>query len=582
MTQATDPRYRSSRLFGRLWRGYLKPHAGLMVLAFLFLMADGATLGLLSAVLEPLFDQVFTPGGTAMLMPVGLVILGLFVVRAVTGVIGKVLLTTVAQRSSTRMQSDLVRHLLRLDGDFFLQNPPGALIERVQGDTIAVQGVWSSVITGVGRDLVALAGLFAVAISIDPIWTLAALVGAPLLALPAVGVQRYVRRKTMQSRQQASLRATRLDEIFHGIQAIKLNRMEDYQTGRFRAIVDRIVRAEVRMIAGRAAMPALIDVVTGIGFFAVLILGGAQVAAGTRSTGEFMAFFTAMALTFQPIRRLGDLSGVWQIAAASLERIYRLFDTEPASERPARAAPPVGLPAIRFDQVTFGYGPQPVLRGLGFEAPAGKVTALVGPSGAGKTTVFHLLTALATPQAGRILIGGVDAGDLSLPDLRGLFSVVSQDAMLFDETLRENIALGRDIPADRLSSALADARVDEFLPRLPQGLDTPVGPRGAALSGGQRQRVAIARALVSAAPILLLDEATSALDAQSEALVAEALTRAEQGRTTLVIAHRLATVRAADHIVVMDRGQAVEQGRHDALIAQGGLYADLCRLQFQG
>jgi ATP-binding cassette, subfamily B, bacterial MsbA len=329
-------------------------------------------------------------------------------------------------------------------------------------------------------------------------------------------------------------------------------------------------------------MPALIDVVTGIGFFAVLILGGAQVAAGTRSTGEFMAFFTAMALTFQPIRRLGDLSGVWQIAAASLERIYRLFDTEPASERPARAAPPVGLPAIRFDQVTFGYGPQPVLRGLGFEAPAGKVTALVGPSGAGKTTVFHLLTALATPQAGRILIGGVDAGDLSLPDLRGLFSVVSQDAMLFDETLRENIVLGRDIPADRLSSALADARVDEFLPRLPQGLDTPVGPRGAALSGGQRQRVAIARALVSAAPILLLDEATSALDAQSEALVAEALTRAEQGRTTLVIAHRLATVRAADHIVVMDRGQAVEQGTHDALIAQGGLYADLCRLQFQG
>jgi ATP-binding cassette, subfamily B, bacterial MsbA len=180
------------------------------------------------------------------------------------------------------------------------------------------------------------------------------------------------------------------------------------------------------------------------------------------------------------------------------------------------------------------------------------------------------------------LIGGVDAGDLSLPDLRGLFSVVSQDAMLFDETLRENIVLGRDIPADRLSSALADARVDEFLPRLPQGLDTPVGPRGAALSGGQRQRVAIARALVSAAPILLLDEATSALDAQSEALVAEALTRAEQGRTTLVIAHRLATVRAADHIVVMDRGQAVEQGTHDALIAQGGLYADLCRLQFQG
>jgi ATP-binding cassette subfamily B protein/subfamily B ATP-binding cassette protein MsbA len=579
----TDPRYTSGHLFARLWRGYLRPRAGLMVLAFVLMVIDGATLGVLSYLLEPLFDQVFSQGGGDLLLWVGLMILGLFVVRALTSVFGKVILTTVAQRSSTAMQVDLLRHILTMDGSFFLTNPPGALIERVQGDTIAVQGVWSSLITGVGRDVVALVSLFAVALSIDPLWTLAALVGAPVLTLPAVGVQRYVRRKTMQMRQQAGLRATRLDEIFHGIQAIKLNRMEDYQTGRFRAIVDRIVRAEVRMVMGRATMPALIDVVTGIGFFAVLMLGGRQVVEGTRTTGEFMAFFTAMALTFQPIRRLGDLSGVWQIAAASLERIYRLLDTEPATERrapTARALP--GAPEIRLEGVAFGYDDRPVLRGLSFTAQPGRMTALVGPSGAGKSTVFHLLTGLALPQAGRILLSGVDTAALSLQDLRAQFAVVSQDAMLFDETLRENITLGRDVPAERLAAALRMAHVADFVAGLPAGLDTPAGPRGSALSGGQRQRIAIARALVLDAPVLLLDEATSALDAQSEALVSEALATLGQGRTTLVIAHRLATVREADHIVVIDGGRVVDEGTHDALLARGGLYADLCHLQFQG
>jgi ATP-binding cassette subfamily B protein/subfamily B ATP-binding cassette protein MsbA len=578
----TDPRYRSGALFARLWRGYLRPHAGLMALAFLLMVLEGGALGALSWLIEPLFDRVFAPGGGASMIWVGLAILGLFLLRAVTSVLSKSLLTAVAQKSSTAMQGDLLAHILTLDGAFFQTNPPGALIERVQGDTTAVQGVWSSVITGVGRDTVALMSLFTVALLIDPVWTAAALVGAPLLILPAVVVQRYIRRKTAQMREQAALRATRLDEIFHGIQAIKLNRMEAYQTGRFRAIVDRIVRAEVRMATGRATIPALIDVVTGIGFFAVLMLGGREIAAGERTTGEFMSFFTAMALTFQPIRRLGDLTGVWQIAAASLERLYRLFDTAPAMPRAAAVArAPTGPVDLRLEDVHLSLGGVPVLDGLNLTAPAGRMTALVGPSGAGKSTVFSLLTGLVDPQAGRVLIGGTDAAQLSLEDQRGLFAVVSQDAALFDETLRENLTLGRDIADDRLATALRAAHADGFVAGLPLGLDTPAGPRGSALSGGQRQRIAIARALLSEAPVLLLDEATSALDAASEAVVAEALADLGRGRTTLVIAHRLATVRQADRIVVMDRGRVVDEGRHDELLARGGLYADLHRLQMR-
>ncbi len=576
----TDARYGSRRLFGRLWRGYLSVHKWRMALAFVFMVIEGSTLAILSWMLKPLFDRVFVGGDSAAIWWVGGAIFSLFAIRGLTTIVNRALLVRIAQASSTAMQTDLLRHLLTLDGRFYQQNPPGALIERVQGDTAAVQGVWTVLITGIGRDTISLVTLFGVALAIDPRWTFAALVGAPLLVLPIVVVQRYVRRKVTHVRAQAALRATRLDEVFHGITAVKLNRMEDYQLGRFVRIVQGIVRAEVKSAASRATIPALIDVVTGLGFFLVLLMGGREIAAGTRSVGDFMAFFTAMALAFQPLRRLGDMAGTWQTAAASLTRIYRLFDTTPSVADTGRMARSSGT-EIRFDDVHLSYGEHPALRGLSFTAEAGCTTALVGPSGAGKSTVFNLLTRLVDADRGRITLGGTDIRDLPLASLRDAFSVVTQDAALFDETIRENVLLGRDDIAEaRLAQALQAAHVADFAAALPLGLETPAGPRGSGLSGGQRQRVAIARALLREAPVLLLDEATSALDAQSERIVQEALEGLSQGRTTLVIAHRLATVRNADRIVVMDQGRVVEEGTHEALLARDGVYARLCRLQF--
>jgi ATP-binding cassette subfamily B protein/subfamily B ATP-binding cassette protein MsbA len=564
--------------FRRLWADYLSPHKGTMGLAFLVMAVDGATLGALSWLIQPLFDDVFAAGSEAALWPVGLAILCLFLTRAIATILARVLMSRISTRVASAMQGDMLAHLMRLDGRFFQDNPPGALIERVQGDTLAVQNIWGTLITGVGRDGIALIGLFTVAISIDLRWTLAALVGVPLLLLPAFALQRYIRRKTDTMRHQAGQRATRLDEILHGITQVKLTRTEDYQLGRFRSIVTRYRRAEVRMTMGRAAMPALIDVVTGIGFFAVLLLGGREVAEGQRTVGEFMSFFTAMALTFQPIRRLGDMAGLWQVAKASLARINGLLDTQPQTDRPAEVTGlRLSAPAVTFDAVHFAHGEVPVLRGLSFTAPGGQVTAIVGTSGAGKSTIFNLLTGLLEPDAGRILLGDIDAGALSLPDLRAQFAVVAQESALFDETLRENVVLGRDLAPGVLEAALSAAQAD-FVAGLPQGIDTPAGPRGSALSGGQRQRIAIARALASGAPVLLLDEATSALDATSEAAVTAALA-ARGGRTTLVIAHRLATVRDADLILVLDRGRVAESGRHADLLAQGGIYAGMCALQ---
>lgn len=578
---ARNDAYSSRRLFGRLWHGYLRHHIGTMLIAVAFMVAEGSTLGLLSYSIQPLFDRVFVGGDADAIWWVGGLIFGLFVLRAVSLIVSKTLLTRIAQLTTTAMQVDLLRHLLRLDSQFFQTNPPGALMERVQGDTAAIQNVWRTVITGVGRDAVSLAGLFTVALLIDPVWTLAALIGAPVLFLPILGVQRYVRRKTAHMRGQAGLRSTRLDEVFHGILPIKLNGMEGYQIGRFESIVDRIVRAEVRMALGKTSIPAMIDIVAGLGFFAVLMVGGRDILAGDRTLGEFMSFFTAMALTFQPLRRLGGMAGTWQVAAASLERIYRLFDTQPEIVPPAHPKAPPDDFAVRLEDVHFAYGDLPVLRGVDFRAPAGKTTALVGASGAGKSTIFNLLTRLIEPQSGRVTIGGVDVQAMDPAQLRGLFSVVTQDAALFDETIRENVVLGReDISDGQLDAALEAAHVASFLEEFPHGRETPAGPRGSALSGGQRQRVAIARALLRDAPILLLDEATSALDARSERLVQDALQSLSRDRTTLVIAHRLATVRDADHIVVLDRGQVVEQGTHSELLQAGGTYARLCRLQF--
>ncbi|RWR10935.1 ABC transporter ATP-binding protein [Paenirhodobacter populi] len=563
-----------------MWKSYLARHWPKMALAALLMVIEGATLGALSWMLKPLFDKVFVEGQQSMLWLVGGAIFALFVIRAVTSVGSRTLLSNISQGSSTAMQVDLVRHILTLDQSFFQANPPGALIERVQGDTSAVQGVWTVFITGAGRDAISLVSLFGVAISIDWRWTLAALVGAPLLILPTVVVQRYIRRKSRQMRDQSGARATQLDEVFHGIAAVKLNRIEDYQMARFSGLVGWLRHSMVKMAAIQSMIPALIDVVTGLGFFVVLVLGGREIIAGDRTVGEFMSFFAAMSLAFQPLRRLGGLAGTWQSAAASLERIYHVLDITPRVHDPARPLPPPDKMTVRLENVFLSYGEKPVLRGMSFTAEAGKTTALVGPSGAGKSTVFNLLTRMVDPDSGTVSIGGVPVQAMRLADLRELFSTVSQDASLFDETIRENVLLGRrDATPEALAQALSVAHVTEFTDAMPEGLDTPAGPRGSALSGGQRQRVAIARAVLRDAPILLLDEATSALDTRSEAQVAQALDHLSAGRTTLVIAHRLSTVRNADKIVVVSEGRVIEEGTHEALFARGGTYAALCRMQ---
>jgi ATP-binding cassette subfamily B protein len=518
-----------------------------------------------------------------MLIWVGVVLIAIFVIRAVSSVVQKVLLTRIAQKTAAALRIDLLDRMMLQDGSFHQTHPPGFLIQRVQSDVNAVGDVWRAIITGAGRDFMGLLVLLGVAISVDWVWALLACIGIPLLVLPAAMAQTYVRRNARKARDLGAHLSTRLDEVFHGIVQIKLNALEKYQSRQYRALTDRFVKTEVKAAFGGAAIPAMIDIISGIGFMAVILYGGAEIIEGEKTIGQFMTFFTAMGFAFDPLRRLGAIAGLWQQAAAAIERIKELLDAPLALQSPATPAlAPTGTPEITLENVSLSYGDTRVLSNLSLIARPGETTALVGASGAGKSTIFNLLTRLVDPQIGSVRIGGVATTDMALEDLRGLYSVVTQEALLFDETLRENILLGRsDVSDARLKQVMDAAHVSDFVAKLPKGLETPVGPRGSALSGGQRQRVVIARALLRDTPILLLDEATSALDAQSEKVVQDALDRLSSGRTTLVIAHRLSTIRGADQIVVMDKGEVIDTGTHAQLLERGGLYADLYRLQFQ-
>jgi subfamily B ATP-binding cassette protein MsbA len=569
-------------LLRRLWGDHVRGHLPALIVALVFMTLEGASLGAFAWLVRPLFDELFTQGSMDGVLWVASLIAALFVIRSLSGFVQRLIVVNVGLRVSNALQGRMVNHMLGLDQRFFHDNAPGALIERVRGDTLALQKLASSTLIAAGRDTVTLLSLIVVMLATDWVWTLTALIGIPLLVVPLILVQSYIRSTTLKSREAAARLSTRLDEIFHGIQTIKLNRLERSEDKRFDRDLTRFRRPAMRAQVGQAANPALMDLIAAAGFVAVLWFGGQQIIGGEKSLGEFMSFFTALGLMFEPLRRLSNVAGQVQAALASLERIYTALDAPATVKGPDRPEP-FQAGDICFDDVHFGYDDTPVLRGLTLVAEAGKTTALVGPSGAGKTTVFALLTRLADPRSGQVSIGGVPVDRVALEELRDRIAVVSQDSALFDETIAVNIAMGRaDATPEDIRRAADNASVLDFTDTLEAGLDTEVGPRGSLLSGGQRQRVTIARAMLKAAPILLLDEPTSALDARSEQLVQAALDRLAEGRTTLVIAHRLSTIRAADKIVVMEAGRVVEEGTHEALMSLNGAYARLYRLQSSG
>jgi len=417
---------------------------------------------------------------------------------------------------------------------------------------------------------------------IDPVLTLVAAVTVPFIAYPIGRIGQKLKRVAQAQQEQIGAVASLLSESFAGARVAKTYALEGYLTRRAAAAFDEVRRLKMKAANARGRLDPLLEVGGGAAVAGVLILIGWRIIDGHSSIGDFTGFVTGLILAAQPVRTLGNLNAIVQEAAAALKRTFALTDEPPRiGDRPGAPALAVTAGEIHFQRVTFGYGGQaPALNEVDLVAPGGRTTALVGRSGSGKSTLLSLVPRLYDPDAGEVLIDGQDVRGVTLASLRAAIAVVSQDVVLFDDTVRANIGFGRPGTSEaQITAAAQAAAAHDFVARLPQGYDTRVGPAGSRLSGGERQRITLARAFLKDAPILLLDEATSALDSESESLVQGAIARLMQGRTTLVIAHRLSTVRKADLIVVMDQGRIVESGTHDGLVRRGGAYARSYRLQ---
>ena len=574
--------YSQSQLFKWIWSDYLKDYKVMIIIAIVLMIIEGSTFGLLSYFIEPMFDQVFAKGDHTAIKWVSLSVAGIFILRAFSAFFNKLVTIYIGQKVVAAIQKNMVRHLLTFSPNFFQENSPGSLIERVRGDTAVVERIWATVLAGSFRDLIAVFSLLIVAISIDPIWAMIALLGAPLLIIPVFFLRKLIQKTSRNSRSAAADLATRLDEIFHGISSIKLINGEKREHSKFANRLNKFVTNSISSEAGVAAIPSLMDIIAGIGFVGVLTYGGYQIIEGTKTVGEFMSFFTAIALLFEPIRRLGTIGGAWQTVFTNLERIRNIFDLD-ADIVPSQTNQPKEVNFtndIKFDNVHLSVNEKDILRGITFTAQAEKTTAIVGPSGAGKTTLFNLIGRLIDPDKGNVEIGNISVKDISLEKLRHNLSYVSQDSWLFDESIEENIKIGNpNASPEAYRKAIISANANDFIDEMPNKEKTPVGPRGSNLSGGQRQRIAIARAILRNTPILLLDEPTSALDNEAESQITKTISSLSGGRTTLIIAHKISTIKDSDHIIVLDNGLIIDQGTHSDLIDRCETYKSLYEIE---
>ena len=567
-----------------LWNSYVREHFIFLFIALIFMSIEGSMLGLLSYSIKFLFDNVLVSRDTSSILFVAILIFSIFSIRAIAGFIHRLMTVNVCQKIIKALQDRMVEHLINMDVVFHQKNSPGTLMDRVRADSKALSESIGEAFMTVGRDGFSLISLVAVVFFIDWKWSLIAFLGIPFLVLPILLLQGLVRFRAGENRDFESKANVRLDEIFHGITDIKLNRAEKSERNKFFDILKVTHKVRLRLEAGMAGIPAMIDIIAAVGFLAVMIFGAIDITSGSKTIGEFMSFFTAMALIFEPLRRLSNISGNIQVAMASLERVVKVFEEKSSIIFPSQSAfensfKKVG---VQLERVHFSYGDKKVLEDITFEIEEGTSNAIVGYSGSGKTTLFNLITRLIDPNRGSVRINGVNLKELCLKELRSLISVVRQDGMMFDETILENIRFGKPSASDvEIRKAAKMAYVDEFSNDLKDGLNTVVGPRGSTLSGGQRQRISIARAFLRNSPLLLLDEPTSALDSKSERLIQKSISNLAMYSTTITIAHRLSTIVDSDKVLVLDKGKIVGEGKHDKLLQDNTLYFTLFKSQIE-
>ena len=562
---------------------FVQPYWPRLLMAMVCMAGVSAITATFALLTKNVLDDIFINKDEFMLTILPLAIMGLGVIQGLFTFGQGYLMNYVGQRVVANIREKLYSHLQTLSLSFFDKTPTGVLMARITNDVNSIQGAVSNAVTGMIKDLFTFIGLMGVIFYRDWQLALLALLVFPLAVYPFVRFGRKLRKISKRTLESMAYISTFLQETIFGHRVVKAFNMEAYENKRFAGANEQYFKYLMRRVTIRALSTPVMEWLAYLGIGSFIWVGGYSVITGRMTVGEFFSFLTAMALLYDPMRGLSKVNLLIQEGIAAAQRIFAILDLKPeVTDAPdAQILPPFSR-QIEYRNISFRYDDEMVLNRINFKVKHGEKVALVGSSGAGKTTVINLLPRFYDVAKGKILIDGMDIRHATLKSLRDQIGVVSQQTLLFNDTVRHNIAYGRpDIPADEVIRAAKMADAHDFIVKLPQGYDTVIGEQGVRLSGGQRQRISIARALLKNAPVLILDEATSSLDTESEREVQAALDRLMEKRTVLVIAHRLSTVRNVDRILVLSDGKIVEEGIHKELMALGGEYKKLYELQFQ-
>jgi ATP-binding cassette, subfamily B, bacterial MsbA len=565
---------------------YARPYRFRFVAGVAWMVLYGAASAYLAYLIKPIFDRGLT--NRAEVGAIGAAIILCYLVKGLGSYFSTYLMADIGQHVVMDVRNELYGHMLGQSAGFFARRTTGQLMSRITNDVGQIQQAVSETLGDLLRESIALVGYVGLLFYIDARLAIVFLTGAPLVFYPLIRLGQRLRKTTRRSQEALEHMSHVSAEAFTGHRIVKAFGSERREADRFARAAERLFGANMKVTAVVSSLPPIMELLGGFGMAAALWYGSRKITAGQMTAGEFTSFFAALFLMYGPAKKLSRVNVTLQQTIAASERIFEMLDTHTEVRDGPGANPLATLSrGVEFRDVAFYYDDDRahrILRGVSFTVGIGQMVAIVGRSGAGKTTLANLIPRFYDVKGGAILIDGVDIRDVTVRSLRAQIGMVTQETVLFDDTIANNIAYGAPgAERERIVAAATAAHAHEFVTALSAGYDTVIGERGQRLSGGQRQRLAIARALLKDSPILILDEATSSLDSESEQLVQEALATLMKDRTSLVIAHRLSTVRRADLIIVLERGRIVETGRHDELLARpGGAYATLYSLQLLG
>ena len=564
----------------RLWREWVSVYRSRIALALGLMVIVAATSSAYPALISEVFNRLQNNIYDSLyIVPIAIILLS--AIRAISMYLQVLTVNKLALRVTTDIQKKMASHLIMADLSWLTAEPTGSFISRIMNDLNIVREALVRLANNLVRDILTIIAMVGTMIWFDWLLTILVLAVYPIAMRPIIRIGVAQRKASGNLQEHLEDVTSLLAETIGGARMVKSFQLEDVEKKRTNNAFETLFVKLVTLLAGRAKIDPILEALGGVAVAGVIALASYQVMQGTMQIGDVIGFITALLLLVQPVRALGTLNAVTQEAAAAGRRIFELIDTENKIKDDTNATAFNAAKAeLSFADVSLSIGEAQLLHNVTFTAEHGKTIALVGPSGAGKTSIINLVPRFVDATSGAIAINGQDIRGMTIDSLRAHIALVSQEAVIFDDTVAANIAFGKsDASRDDIIKAAKDAAAHDFIMSLEQGYDTRLGALGSRLSGGQKQRLAIARALLKNAPILLLDEATSALDAESEKQVQDALETLAEGRTCLIIAHRLATIQNADHIIVLDGGKIIEQGTHKALMANQGLYARLCALQ---